>query len=308
MTMRQRMKQHLARAIDRLRRRQWRRLERIGWHVTPNHFYQPIPDTRRLADDLFTRESPLHGIELHAERQKELLARLAQRHAAEYNAFPMQPGDDPFAFHDDNPFFNGADAAIYHGLVRELKPRRVIEVGSGYSTRVAAAALRRNAQENPAHAGRIVAIEPWPDEALSRGFPGLVRVVRRPVQEIPARAFERLQENDILFLDSSHVMAIGSDVQHEFFEILPRLRPGVYIHFHDIFLPREYLREWVIDDLRFWNEQYVLQAFLMYNNAFEVVWTGFWHHLHNREQLAAAVEHYGKYGMLPGSVWLRRVK
>src|SRR5690606_25350779 len=102
----------------------------------------------------------------------------------------------------------------------------------------------------------LTAIEPWPSEALLRGFPGLKELLREDVQNVPLGRFEALEANDILFLDSSHVMKIGSDVQYEFFEIIPRLRPGVLVHFHDIFLPREYPREWVVDDQRFWNEQY----------------------------------------------------
>jgi hypothetical protein len=114
-----------------------------------------------------------------------------------------------------------------------------------------------------------------------------------------------LGENDILFIDSTHVLRIGSDVQYEFLEVLPRLRPGVYVHIHDIFMPAEYPEAWVRREHRFWTEQYLLQAFLCYNGAFEVIWAGSYMHLKHPDELAAAFASYGP-GRHPGSFWIRR--
>lgn len=295
-------------AIERLRKRYWRVIERVGWHLTPNHFYQPIPDTSRLPGRLFRREFPMEALRLDTEQQKRLLDQFTRAYASEYNAFPTESTGNPAEFHDCNQFFNGIDAMMYHCMVRHFRPRRIVEVGSGYSTRIAAAALLRNAAEDRMPCGKLVAIEPWPTEPLIGGFPGFHKLIHADVQRVPLRMFESLHENDILFLDSSHVMMIGSDVQYELFEILPRLRPGVLIHLHDIFLPRDYPREWVIDDQRFWNEQYALHAFLMYNDSFDVTWSGYWHHLHNADQLRSAVVNYGKFGMIPGSFWIRKTR
>jgi hypothetical protein len=115
-----------------------------------------------------------------------------------------------------------------------------------------------------------------------------------------------LRANDILFIDSSHVLKIGSDVHYLFLHILPRLNPGVIVHIHDIFLPAEYPKDWVMDHLRFYNEQYLLQAFLTYNSAFEILWAGAYMHLKHPDQLRDAIKSYASNYHCPGSVWMRR--
>ena len=120
----------------------------------------------------------------------------------------------------------------------------------------------------------LIAIEPYPGGVLKAGFPGLSQLMQRPVQEVPLTFFERLQANDILFIDSSHVVRIGGDVIYLYLEVLPRLAPGVLVHVHDVYLPRHYPKRWVVDSRRFWTEQYLLQAFLAFNRTFEVLWAG----------------------------------
>lgn len=135
-----------------------------------------------------------------------------------------------------------------------------------------------------------------------------VRLIRAEVQSVPLSEFEALGENDILFIESSHVLRIGSDVQYEFLEILPRLRPGVLVHVHDVFLPVEYLRRWVMEERRFWNEQYLLQAFLAFNSAFQVVWGGAYMSLRNPDALRSAFPRHDLRNTSPGSFWIRRVR
>ena len=158
-----------------------------------------------------------------------------------------------------------------YSLVRERKPRRIIEVGGGNSTRLMAAALRKNAEADAP--GELATIEPEPDSLLRSGFPGFSKLIRMRVQEMPPQYFEQLEAGDILFLDSSHVVALGSDVVYEILEILPRLKPGVLVHFHDIFMPAEYPEKFVKQNLCFWGEQYMLQAFLCGNRNFRIVWS-----------------------------------
>ena len=118
-----------------------------------------------------------------------------------------------------------------------------------------------------------------------------------------------MQENhDILFIDSSHVLRIGGDVQYEYLEILPRLARGVIVHSHDIFLPAEYPRHWVLEEHKFWTEQYLLQAFLAFNDSFEVLWAGSYMHLKHPEKLEEAFSSYKRERTLPGSFWMRKVK
>src|SRR4029077_19197551 len=117
----------------------------------------------------------------------------------------------------------------------------------------------------------LMCIEPFPQKFLRAGFPGLQSLMERKVQDVDLNFFSQLQSGDILFIDSSHTVKIGGDVNYLFLEVLPRLNPGVIVHVHDIFLPFDYRRDWVMDELRFWTEQYLLQAFLMFNSDFEVL-------------------------------------
>jgi hypothetical protein len=137
--------------------------------------------------------------------------------------------------------------------------------------------------------------------------PGLARIVREPLQDVDLAVFERLERNDILFIDSTHVLKTGSDVQLEYLEILPRLASGVIVHIHDIFLPAEYPKAWLTDEHIFWNEQYLLQAFLAFNKGFEVLWAGSFMHLNHSDKLRDSFPGYAPERSWPGSFWLRRI-
>ncbi len=137
------------------------------------------------------------------------------------------------------------DAEILYCMVREHKPKRMIEFGSGFSTQISARALVQNQQETGV-ACDFTAVEPYPNPMVRKGFPGLTRLSETSCQEFPLEHIEALEENDVLFIDSSHVLKIGSDVQHLFLEVLPRLKKGVVVQVHDIFLPFEYSSNWVM--------------------------------------------------------------
>jgi hypothetical protein len=155
-------------------------------------------------------------------------------------------------------------------MVREYKPQRIIEIGGGSSTRVMAQAVRVNAEKHGV-ACQFTTIEPYPDAALQKGIPGHTRLIPTTVQDAPRSLFDTLEAGDILFIDSSHVVTVGSDVVVELLEIVPRLRKGVLVHVHDIFTPAEYPREAVLNNLWFWAEQYMLEALLTSNREFKVL-------------------------------------
>jgi hypothetical protein len=157
-------------------------------------------------------------------------------------------------------------------MVRHWKPRRIIEIGSGYSTRVMAQALRAN-RERDRVTGELLTIDPHPERLPENGLRELVTVVPEPVQNLDLGLFESLGADDILFVDSSHVVSVGSDVVREYLQIFPRLTSRVLVHVHDIFLPADYPRSAVLENLWFWSEQYLLQAFLAFNPEFEVLWS-----------------------------------
>jgi hypothetical protein len=164
-----------------------------------------------------------------------------------------------------NPFFGGLDASILFAITRRFQPARIIEIGSGYSSQIMQRALARRPSIHHV-------IEPYPRAFVEElAATGAIELQRKEVQQVPLEFFDQLQAGDILFIDSSHVVSIGSDVQFEILELLPRLHPGVVVHFHDIFWPEEYPHSWVTEFHWFLNEQYMLQAFLAFNDRFETM-------------------------------------
>jgi predicted O-methyltransferase YrrM len=285
--------------------------QRLGLHVTANHFYEPVPDTRELSAGLWETAELTPGIDVREAFQLALLTRFAERYATEYQRFASQPTGHPFDYHLDNTQFGKVDAEVLYCFVRDLRPRRIIEIGSGHSTLITALAIAANRVDDPGYACEFVCVEPFPNATLRAGVPGVSELVRRKVQDVPLSRFTVLEDGDILFIDSSHVLKIGSDVQYEFLAVVPRLAPGVLVHVHDIFLPGEYPRHMVLEWHRFWTEQYLLAAFLSFNRCFEVVWGSCFMHLHHAEELAAAFPSYGREGwpsgLPPSSLWMRRV-
>jgi predicted O-methyltransferase YrrM len=273
----------------------------IGIHAVPVHFYYPIPDTRRLGENTWTRKYPPTGLDLGLSRQLDLL-REFEVYRSEYDAFPIDRV--PQRFYVNNRRFESVDAEVFYCMIRHLKPRRIYEIGSGFSTLLASQAISAN-EAAGAPPCEIVAIEPYPSYDLL-ALPG-VRILRTAVEEIALEEFDKLEANDILFIDSSHTIRTGGDVVREYLEILPRLKPGVLVHCHDIFLPADYPRRFVIEARAFWDEQYLVHAFLLFNNSYEVQWTSHYLHLEHPETLHSAFASYGKCPTAPSSLWLKRV-
>ncbi len=263
----------------------------MGLHVSLNHFYWPIPDTRELGHAFFGRRSRMGGVDLNEAGQLALLERL-RAFKDEYSSLPRE--------RIFNGTFESVDAEVLYSIVRAYKPKRVLEVGAGNSTWLTTQALSKNRDEG--RPGELVIVEPYPWPTLRAGG---ARLIEKKIQDVPLSEIDALGENDILFIDTSHVLKMGSDVQHEYLELLPRLAPGVLVHIHDIFLPAEYPESWVRRDRRFWNEQYLLQAFLAFNSAFEVLWGASFLHLTHPGRLGDAFPSYGP-GVWPGSFWIRR--
>lgn len=246
----------------------FRGLQRVGISVTPNHFYFPVPDVAELERTPWRDHSMPVGLDLRIEQQIEFVRELAERYGAEWN-FPTQ-ASDLATYHYNNGFFEMVDAEIAYSLVRKFQPSRIIEVGGGYSTRLLALALRRNLERDGIR-GELITVDPYCD-LPTEGTGEMWTLIRQPVQEVDLDLFLSLGENDILFLDSSHVVSVGSDAVREYLDIVPRVQKGVIVHAHDIFLPSDYPREPVLRNLCFWSEQYLLQSFLAFNPNFEVLW------------------------------------
>lgn len=272
-----------------------------GYHVRPIHYYEPLPDFRSVTAAAAESRRVSTAIDFDLEGQRRLVRRLGDAYRAELEAIAHAGS---FDFH--NEYFAGLDAALYYALIRDLRPARVIEIGAGMSTRIAAQALERNRAEG--RPGDLIAIEPFPQPRLTTDMPAIT-LIAEPVERVPLTTFDVLEANDILFIDSSHAAKFGGDVCREFLEILPRLKPGTWIHVHDIFFPRDYPAEWLIDKRLAFNEQYLLEAFLAFNHAFSVRAANFWLGLEARDQAEvlapAAIWPGGSHGC--SSFWMQRV-
>lgn len=188
-------------------------------------------------------------------------------------------------------------------MIRRLAPAEVIEVGSGDSTRLIAQAVSKNAASGKGC--RYRAIDPYPRDFVTAELPGLSGLITEKAEDVPLSLFDDLAAGDILFIDSSHVLKSGGDVECLYLEVLPRLNPGVYVHVHDVYLPAAYPVEGFKKGY-FLTEQYLLQAFLAFNREFEVVWGSHFMHLYHPDKLAAAVSAYKDAPWLTCSFWIKR--
>jgi predicted O-methyltransferase YrrM len=238
---------------------------RIGLQVVPKTFYSAIPDIDALPDGTFERRSPLVGLTLDLDRQLEWASAELSEPMREFDP-PATSADSAYTL--GTPTYPLLDATVLYGVMRALRPKRVVELGSGASTLVTAQALRANARDGDSAALEV--FDPYPG-VVHEGLAGLTLLDRRRAEDLPIETFESLTSGDVLFVDTTHTVKIGSDVNFVVLDVLPRLAPGVVVHFHDIFLPYEYPRKWMEDFGLYWAEQYLLQAFLSMNAGYEVM-------------------------------------
>jgi hypothetical protein len=283
----------------------FRIFEKAGFHITPNNFYYPIPELNSLDANLWENESELTGLDININEQLRLLTQVFPQFKEEYT-FPIAKTSIPHEYYLNNSCFGAVDAEVLHSMIRYFKPKKIIEIGSGFSTYISARAALMNKEKDVVNT-ELIAVEPFPNDTLKRGFPGLSALIQKPLEQVDLDLFLSLEANDILFIDSTHVLKIGGDVKYLYLEILPRLRNGVIVHSHDIFLPREYPKSWVIDNHWFWTEQYLLQAFLAFNSAFEILWASQYMSRKYPNESSFVFPSYRKDSLLgPGSFWIKR--
>jgi len=273
----------------------------IGW--PPGHYYSPIPSlaaVRRRESEIFDRvPGTIPGVDLRDREQAVLFEELTQYYATQ--PFPERPSPGRRYFFE-NPNYSYGEAIILYCLMRLVRPRRIVEIGSGYSSCAIVDTNELFFQSRIA----CTFVDPQPDllvSLLGSGAPAAVTIVRQEIQDVGLDLFAALEPNDMLIVDSTHVSKVDSDVNHILFRVLPALASGVYVHFHDIYYPFEYPREWIYQG-RAWTEAYLLRAFLQYNRAFEIVFfNSFFAHFHE-DRLRR-----GMPGCLKGpgsSIWLRK--
>ncbi len=290
-----------------------RLLERAGLAVARSRdYYSPLPLVGELAKtrERWDRPSPLTGIEVDLAAQRALLAELVGTHAGELATLPGYEASKGLGY---GPGFTEVDALTLYCMVRHLKPRRWLEIGSGLSTYWAWQAAANNAAEG--RPCELAAIDPWATAKVAT-IPGLT-VHREPVQATELALFDRLEAGDVLFIDSTHVVKIDGDVPFLYLEVVPRVAPGVVVHAHDVHFPynvphpaEQYLfrAQWPM----FWTEAMLLQAFLSHNPHYRIELSTPMLRHHDPAFLAATLPGYrptraGDYDTHHGSLWFRRV-
>jgi predicted O-methyltransferase YrrM len=272
-------------------------------YYPPGHFYSPIPSDADI--ERWSQSRPVigenSGLEFNLAAQQALVAELARL----YREIPFQakPAGN-LRYYFENPYFSYPDAIFLHLLIRHLQPRRIVEVGSGFSSAVMLDTVERFQPGSV----RLTFIEPYTERLRS-----LLRaedaqrctIVEQAVQGVDLKLFTALESGDILFIDSSHVSKAGSDVNFLVFEVFPRLQPGVWIHIHDVFSNFDYPENWLREG-RAWNEDYLIRAFLMFNDTFEMMLHGPYcvdqHRRWFQENMPDCLKNNG------GSLWIRRKK
>ena len=275
-------------------------LRAVGVFPIRNHYYEPLFDVRALRRPLDEKRI-LPGIDWNLDAQLTLLDSFT--FTDELFGIPDSRRDD-LSFHFNNVSFEAGDAEYWYQLIRLKKPSRIFEIGSGYSTLMARRAIDKNRNEQPGYHCKHVCIEPYEQPWLEKAG---VEVLRKRVEDLDRNVFSELQRDDILFIDSSHVIRPQGDVLFEYLEILPTLRPGVIVHVHDIFTPRDYPESWIGDHVRFWDEQYLLEAFLTSNADWQILAALNYLHNDHYDKLAAKCPYLAPE-RLPGSFYMQKVR
>lgn len=268
------------------------------------HYYSPVvslEDIKQRQNEIWSLEeiSSIEGIDLNTSEQLSLIKSLSKFY--EELPFPVRK-EKGFRFSYYNSYYTYTDAIVLFGMIRNFKPTRIIEIGSGYSS-----ALMLDTNEK-FFQGKIqlTFIEPYSKDRLKLLIGDSkdqnLRIIEKDVQNVPIEVFNDLTEGDILFVDSTHVVKTGSDVNYILFEILPRLNKGVFIHFHDIHFPFEYPKDWVLNGFG-WNEAYFLRTFMMYNSQFEIVVFADYLHKNHKEAFEDMPLTYKSTG---SNFWIRK--
>lgn len=273
-------------------------------YVPPGHFYSPIPnlDEVRANESAIFGSTPevIPGIDIAETSQLQLLEEFKTYYAE--LPFPIHK-TPPLRYFFENSAYSYSDAITLYCMIRHAQPKRVVEIGSGHSS-----CVTLDTNELFFSGGiKTTFIEPYPELLLSlikSSDQESIRLIPNKLQEVDAEVFQSLEANDILFVDSTHVCRINSDVNRILFEILPSLKSGVYVHFHDIFYPFEYPKEWVYEG-RSWNEAYALRAFLQFNSTFRIVFFNtYLEHFHRpffEKHMPLCLKNTG------GSLWIQRL-
>jgi hypothetical protein len=240
------------------------------------------------------------GIEWNAHEQRRLATDVFKHQ--DRLPFATQESSDPTEYWTGNDQYPALDAWLLEAFLRYLRPKRMVEIGSGFSSLVSARVNREFLRGSM----RFTCIEPYPRNFLEAGVPGISELRVEKVQHTPLELFEGLGRGDVLFVDTSHTVKTGGDVTWIYGEILPRLGPGVAVHIHDAFIPGDYPQEWVLEGWG-WNEIYLIKAFLAFNSEFEILFGARWMLQNHPELVSEAFPNFLEHSDRGGAaLWMQR--
>jgi len=300
------------RALKRASVRLFMGADRLGAHILPKHYYTPIPDYTWLNENkaVWCRRVDMSGVNWDLHQQLQWLREQCEPFYGEVRGLKIYSDAVDGAY---GPGYGPVESQVLHCVCRKVKPKRIVEVGCGVSTACMMHAIRLNSSEGSAEC-ELTCVDPFPAPALS-GLRG-IELVPTMVQTLPLGFFDQLQAGDILFIDSTHAVKTGSDVLYLYLEVLPRLKPGVLVHIHDVFLPYLYQRD-VLQHFFDWQETSLLLALLKHNDRLSVLSCLSALHYDLTEELRAALPDYCpqtdlaeglspgiRGGHFPSSIWL----
>jgi hypothetical protein len=278
---------------------------KVGVFPIPDQYYQPLINPKKYLKKSLRQDRILNGIDLNVQEQLNILDKF--NFNQELLDFPIDKENvkSGISFFYNNGSYCSGDAEYLYNIIRLFKPSKIIEIGSGNSTLMALNATAKNHDEDENYNCEHVCIEPFEMPWLETKN---LKVIREKVEDMDIAFFEQLNANDILFIDSSHIIRPQGDVLFEYLEILPVLKPGVIIHVHDIFTPKDYPDQWIYKDNLLWNEQYLLEAFLSLNTKFKIIGaTNYLSHNH-KEAFSAKCPIFAKQqDKEPGAFWMKRI-
>lgn len=265
-----------------------------------DHYGEPFFNPKYLRKSL-REERFLPGIDFNIKKQLAVLEKF--NFNDELIKFPIDKSNN-LEFYYNNSYFETGDAEYLYNIIRLYKPKKIIEIGSGNSTLMAINAIKQNKKDNHDYLCEHICVEPYERKWLEETG---VNVVKEKVETIDKKIFASLSEKDILFIDSSHIIRPQGDVLFEYLEILPVLKSGVFVHIHDIFTPRDYLDEWIVDEVRFMNEQYLLEAFLTFNEKYKIIGAlNYLYHNYFEELSGKCPALKSEHGKEPHSFWMAK--
>jgi predicted O-methyltransferase YrrM len=274
---------------------------KIGLLPLIDNYYEPLINPKKYLTTSLRKDRKLNGINFNIEEQIGLFSNFNFNN--ELLQFPIEKKEE-LEFYHNNGSYAFADAEYLYNIIRHFKPKRIIEIGSGNSTLMACNAIKANKIQDDNYSCYHICIEPFEQPWLEKLG---IDVIREKVETLSYDLFEQLEKNDILFIDSSHIIRPEGDVLFEYLEILPLLKPGVIVHIHDIFTPKNYLDNWVINEHRLWNEQYILEAFLTLNTEFRIIGAlNYLHHNYKNESDSCHPISAKNVGHEPGAFWIIR--